>query len=346
MSAVIKFPGASAPIQQPVSRGCNVDDNRRSGYVLLFKSMKDSPFYKDPSRKALWIHLLIEAVHERTESTFNGNRLTLTRGQVVGSARYLGEACGVSEDSARRSLDAFEREGMITRFSKQGTKGYTLITILNYDPYQRGVSEHIGAELAAELEPASEKGLEGVSQSDCAELPAEFHAEDLNNINNKTNKDLKPFSSKNADALSDAGSDGPVSAPVEKVRPDAAVQTPSGKFWGTQDDLTAAEFIHGKVLVVNPTAKAPNWPQWANEIRLMRELDGRTHHEICSLFKWANLDPFWSANVLCPKTLRKQWDKLTAKRAGVVRQPTRGEEWDLTKTMTAEKLNQLIGEGF
>ncbi|MGY3856151.1 conserved phage C-terminal domain-containing protein [Aeromonas intestinalis] len=195
MSAVIKFPGASAPIQQPVSRGCNVDDNRRSGYVLLFKSMKDSPFYKDPSRKALWIHLLIEAVHELTESTFNGNRLTLTRGQVVGSARYLGEACGVSEDSARRSLDAFEREGMITRISKQGTKGYTLITILNYDPYQRGVSEHIGAELPAELEPASDKGLEVVSQSDGAELSAEFHAEDLNNINNKTSTDLKDYCS-------------------------------------------------------------------------------------------------------------------------------------------------------
>ena len=98
--------------------------------------------------------------------------------------------------------------------------------------------------------------------------------------------------------------------------------------------------------MVNPTAKAPNWAQWANDIRLMREQDGRTHHDICSLFKWANLDPFWSANVLCPKTLRKQWDKLTAKRAGVVRQPARGDEWDLTKTMTADKLNQLIQEGY
>ena len=97
---------------------------------------------------------------------------------------------------------------------------------------------------------------------------------------------------------------------------------------------------------MNPTAKAPNWAQWANDIRLMRTQLGYTHHDICSLFKWANLDQFWSANVLCPKTLRKQWDKLTAKRAGVVRQPVRGDEWDLTKTMNADKLNQLIQEGF
>ena len=165
-------------------------DNRRSGFVLLYKSIKDTPFYRDPSRKALWLHLLIEAAHERTDAAFNGNRLVLSRGQVVGSARSLGEACGVSEDSARRSLDVFELEGMITRTSKQGTRGYTLITVLNYDPYQRGVSEHISAELGAEFEPASDKGLEGDRLLRGAELAAEFHAEDLNNINNKTNQDL------------------------------------------------------------------------------------------------------------------------------------------------------------
>ncbi|MGB6188923.1 MAG: hypothetical protein WBF70_10185, partial [Aeromonas molluscorum] len=135
-----------APVAPPIQRGCNVTDNRRSGFVLLYKSIKDTPFYRDPSRKALWLHLLIEAAHERTDAAFNGNRLVLSRGQVVGSARSLGEACGVSEDSARRSLDVFEQEGMITRTSKQGTRGYTLITVLNYDPYQRGVSEHISAE--------------------------------------------------------------------------------------------------------------------------------------------------------------------------------------------------------
>ena len=98
-----------------------------------------------------------------------------------------------------------------------------------------------------------------------------------------------------------------------QVKPDAAVQTPNGKLWGTQDDLTCAEYIFNKVLIVNPTAKQPNWPDWANQVRLMRVQDKRTHHEICKLFKFANTDSFWASNVLCPKTLRKQWDKLNAK---------------------------------
>ncbi|MCU8008477.1 replication protein [Shewanella sp. SM87] len=95
------------------------------------------------------------------------------------------------------------------------------------------------------------------------------------------------------------------------LKPDAAVQTPNGKLWGTQDDLTCAEYIFNKVLIVNPTAKQPNWPDWANQVRLMRVQDQRTHHEICKLFKFANSDSFWASNVLCPKTLRKQWDRLT-----------------------------------
>lgn len=99
----------------------------------------------------------------------------------------------------------------------------------------------------------------------------------------------------------------------KSLKPDAAVQTPNGKLWGTQDDLTCAEYIFNKVLIVNPTAKQPNWPDWANQVRLMRVQDLRTHHEICKLFKFANSDSFWASNVLCPKTLRKQWDKLNAK---------------------------------
>ena len=33
-------------------------------------------------------------------------------------------------------------------------------------------------------------------------------------------------------------------------------------------------------------------------------------HQIAELFQWANNDSFWKSNILCPDTLRKQWDKL------------------------------------
>ncbi|WP_323901825.1 helix-turn-helix domain-containing protein [Aeromonas caviae] len=319
-------------------------DNRRSGFVLLYKSLKEVPFYRDPVRKALWLHLLLEAAHERCEVSFNGNRLLIQRGQVVGSARSLGEACGISEDSARRSLDAFEQEGMISRSSKQGTRGYTLVTLLNYDPYQRGVSEHIGAEFRAELQPASKLGTEGVSQSDGAELGAEYHAEDLNKINNKTNKDLKDSSSQLADATFDQQGEGTaiegVADPEPKARviPEAAIQTPSGKAWGTGDDLMTAQWMFRRVQLITPTAIEPNWAQWANVIRLMRELDQRSHRDICELYDWVSRDAFWCANVLSPQKLRQKWDQLQAKRGN----PSGGHQRPLSNLAQAQQQAQAL----
>jgi len=98
--------------------------------------------------------------------------------------------------------------------------------------------------------------------------------------------------------------------------PEAAdgIYTPSGKSWGTADDLKAARWIFDKALTVNASLSEPKWVEWANTIRLMRLQDKRTHYEICELFKWANEDDFWQENILSPSKLRKQWDPLTTKR--------------------------------
>lgn len=98
--------------------------------------------------------------------------------------------------------------------------------------------------------------------------------------------------------------------------PDAAngIYTPSGKSWGTADDLKAARWIFDRALLVNASLSEPNWVEWANTIRLIRLQDNRTHYEICDLFKWANENDFWQENILSPSKLRKQWDQLTTKR--------------------------------
>jgi len=83
---------------------------------------------------------------------------------------------------------------------------------------------------------------------------------------------------------------------------------PANKF--TDEDLTAANFIHGKVKEILPDMKEPNLNKWADTIRLMRERDNRTHKEICQVFLVANNDPFWQQNILSPEKLRKQFDRL------------------------------------
>ena len=96
------------------------------------------------------------------------------------------------------------------------------------------------------------------------------------------------------------------------VRPDAAVHSPRGDKWGTADDLLAAQWIFSKVQVITPTAQQPNWPAWANDIRLMRDSLKVSHREICEVFTWANGNQFWQTNILSPSKLRKQWATLKA----------------------------------
>nr|WP_269106836.1 DUF1376 domain-containing protein [Massilia sp. TS11] len=103
------------------------------------------------------------------------------------------------------------------------------------------------------------------------------------------------------------------------------------KHHGSEEDHTAAHWIFDRVLLLNPTAKAPNWDAWANEVRLMREIDGRSHHDICELFAWVQRDAFWCANILSPAKLREKWDALVAKRG----RPAR----DLQQRPSIEDLN-------
>lgn len=88
------------------------------------------------------------------------------------------------------------------------------------------------------------------------------------------------------------------------------------KFTYTPADEKVAQWMYEMILAVCASAKEPSWPTWANEIRMMREIDSRAPEEICELFKWANADSFWFSNILSPKKLREKWDMLTVRRGG------------------------------
>jgi hypothetical protein len=89
---------------------------------------------------------------------------------------------------------------------------------------------------------------------------------------------------------------------------------------GNDDDYKTARWMYGLVLTVNATAKQPNFDVWADEVRLIREIDARTHSEICELFQWAKRDSFWCANIQSPSKLRDKWDQLTEQRARPAKQ--------------------------
>jgi hypothetical protein len=64
------------------------------------------------------------------------------------------------------------------------------------------------------------------------------------------------------------------------------------------------------MLLNNPEAKKPNMQSWADQLRKMVELDGRTLEQVKGMIEWSQADDFWKVNVLCTKKLREKYDQM------------------------------------
>ncbi|PHM49083.1 replication protein [Xenorhabdus sp. KK7.4] len=275
-------------------------ENQKSGFIPLYRSIRNKPWAKDVFLRTLWENLLMDAARQPYTANFKGKVWHLQPGQLVVTAADLGlSLCDrngkpTSRDAVERMLAFFVKEGMIS-IDGEKRKG-RVITITNHSDYVEKIDNlpaHKAAHTAAHDEPSNNAASEQHPAHGGAHNPAHHEQEYILDTNVSNDRPRKSKSS-------------------GKVNPDAAVSSPKGDKWGTTEDLTAAEWIYQKVLVVRPNTKTPNWASWANDIRLMRQSDNRTHAEICHLFKWANQDSFWYCNILSPTKLREKWDTLEA----------------------------------
>lgn len=310
-------------------------ENQKSGYVPLYRSIKKKSWAKDVFLRALWENLLIDAARQPYTAFFKGKQWPLQPGQLVVTAADLGlQLCDrqgnpTSRDAVERMLSVFIREGMIS-IEGEKRKG-RVITITNYVEYAQKMDDlpaHKAAHTGAHGEARNGAGSDGYAAHKAAQLPA-HHEQEGNN------KNIKRSSSEHSGESSDARLKRFLS-----VHPEAVIYTPTGAKWGTADDLKTAEWISSRVQVINPSCKAADLKTWSNTIRLMRMVDNRTHQEICALYDWASKDHFWHTNILCPASLRKQWDKLTMQRnaGGTQRSDKPGLDFNNTDWIHGVKL--------
>ncbi|WP_313051786.1 replication protein [Atlantibacter hermannii] len=297
-------------------------DNQKSGYIPLYRSILKQPWAKDVYLRTLWENLLLGAARKPFTASFKGHEWHLQPGQLVVTATDLSlQLCDrkgnpASRDQVERMLQVFVREEMIS-IDGEKQKG-RVITITNYAEYAQKMGNlpahgaaHDGTHGAAHDEASNGAGLKVVAAHDAAHMSAQTTAQHEQEGNNK-NKNIKRSTFRNSEESRNDATDKFLSR-----HPEAAdgIYTPSGKSWGTADDLKAARWIYSQLLTVNASLSEPKWVEWANTIRLMRVQDHRTHYEICDLLKWASKDDFWDGNILSPSSLRKHWDTLTTQRA-------------------------------
>lgn len=338
MSAVIQFPGSIQQTEQinKTGRG-SVMENKKRGFAALYRSLLDDDWTKDAYLLAAWTRLVLRASASEQTVNYNGQNWNIARGQLViipgRFANELRDRNGrpMSRDAVVRMLKWFESQNMIVM---SGYDKGTVITICNYDPYQSLVSPVLSAQATAQQpaqspahhKPSDDAGLIVGAAQPSAYAPEHQTAPEeqpckTTNINNQE-QDQEIYGAGTADAAPAPDAQESKPDPIEKIPEGAALHKRNGKklLWGTAEDVTTATwFIEIIAKAYNSRGlaepKKPELISWVNDIRLMREHDGRSHHQICKLFAWVCRTGRELEFCQCPAKLRADWDKLTLRMA-------------------------------
>lgn len=81
----------------------------------------------------------------------------------------------------------------------------------------------------------------------------------------------------------------------------------------TNDHLEFSKGMFSMILKVAEKTKEPNFDKWADQIRLMNDVDKLELSEMAEVFRWCNKDSFWKTNILSPTKLREKYSVLEAK---------------------------------
>ena len=285
LNNVYRFPGR-APEERPVT-----PEQSGKGFALIHRQFMDSRLYRDSQAVHLWLHLILKANHTDEEVNTDIGMMIVRRGQMITGRPTLVSETFIPDNKVKSLLRTFESKGMINIESK-GRK-FSLISIVKYDDFQ---SQNCPTDVQR---MSNANASENAPLSDVCPTDVQRLSINNNNILNTNVFNDRPRISKSS---------------PRKAKPEAAVSSPKGDKWGTADDLKAAQWIFQLITRISPSAKTPNWSGWANDVRLMREQDSRTHSDICQMFKFANQDGFWKSNILSPAKLREKWTQLEAKR--------------------------------
>lgn len=107
-----------------------------AGWIKLYRKLQDCWIWKEDEpfdKRSAWVDLLLTANHSDKKILFNGDFITVKKGQILTSVRKLAERWKWSTNRVYRFLKLLENDKMIIRKSDNDR---TLLTIENYSVYQ------------------------------------------------------------------------------------------------------------------------------------------------------------------------------------------------------------------
>ena len=110
--------------------------NLSSGWIKLYRQLQDCWIWLDKEpfdKRSAWVDLLLTANHSDKKILFNGELITVKRGQILTSVRKLSAKWKWSVNKVYRFLKLLESDEML---QKESDKDRTLLTIENYSIFQ------------------------------------------------------------------------------------------------------------------------------------------------------------------------------------------------------------------
>lgn len=107
-----------------------------SGWIKLYRQLQDCWIWLDKEpfdKRSAWVDLLLTANHSDKKILFNGELITIKRGQILTSVRKLSVKWKWSVNKVYRFLKLLENDEML---QKESDKDRTLLTIENYSIFQ------------------------------------------------------------------------------------------------------------------------------------------------------------------------------------------------------------------
>ena len=107
-----------------------------SGWIKLYRQLQDCWIWLDKEpfdKRSAWVDLLLTANHSDKKILFNGELITVKRGQILTSVRKLSVKWKWSVNKVYRFLKLLEDDEML---QKESDKDRTLLTIINYSIFQ------------------------------------------------------------------------------------------------------------------------------------------------------------------------------------------------------------------
>ena len=127
---------APSPTGGPVSSGVPMPaDGTESGYIKIFRKMKEWNLYADPAAFKIFMDILLHCRWEAGDVFVGGILVHLEAGQMVWGRLEAARRNGLSEKSTRGAADRLER-GKCLKRAVHGAGKFTIITISNWETYQ------------------------------------------------------------------------------------------------------------------------------------------------------------------------------------------------------------------